>query len=692
MNTIYSKISKIMFKKQIKQEVILLIVSLVIALLIVFFKSIIYDARLVNYEDLFNNIIINKSTKQDVIKLVGNPDIKLTSTSWRYRKLVRPLFDKFLTQVSAFDFPPSFMKDIKFDIIFDQSNIVEDIKNNSCQYQQIKYINVNSSIIKLGDNEKDVYAALKKYDSGNRNQRAVTENDALLKFYGFDLDGKTLNVEMIPKKDGSYILQKMTLKSNLDKFTNNVADKDAYVNMSLSEHIWIIDEVLRDILVPALIGFILLIVFLLIIIPGNKPFLGLLLPLSAYLLGLILWLTSLAITLGYAGMFWTIAGLFFGLVGIIPVAIITCIAYSLHFYDIYLIFLTIIIVSIRLVNNRLVNMSEHKIRTKLQVIELKKRGLAIGKKIIKELICITILLLMVLLFIYCRWIIYEQRFAGNEDPFVNIIINKTTKQDVIKLVGHPDNSSNEGIVWEYLKYFRPLFGAFGPLMQVDGYSIPPSYMRVIHVNIIFNENGIVKDVQNKNNEVRYQNRKSFEFIDIMRDVFFVPLGLLTGWVVKFCFLIFLPLFLFPKTRPLLGVILILSSYVFSLALWIGCLFNVFLLAGIFWVIIGLLLALVGILPVALISCVLYGDYCIIGLMLYSILFIGARLGGYRLIHMDKNISFSQTATITQPQSQYLIECPKCKQKNVVRAFTENGGMGDSCPNCKESLQKMKGEI
>ncbi len=27
-----------------------------------------------------------------------------------------------------------------------------------------------------------------------------------------------------------------------------------------------------------------------------------------------------------------------------------------------------------------------------------------------------------------------------------------------------------------------------------------------------------------------------------------------------------------------------------------------------------------------------------------------------------------------------------------RAYVENGGMGDWCPNCKMSLQKMNGEI
>ncbi len=37
-------------------------------------------------------------------------------------------------------------------------------------------------------------------------------------------------------------------------------------------------------------------------------------------------------------------------------------------------------------------------------------------------------------------------------------------------------------------------------------------------------------------------------------------------------------------------------------------------------------------------------------------------------------------------------CPKCGTTDVYKAYTEDGGMGDWCPNCKESIQKMRGEI
>ncbi|MGO8761386.1 MAG: zinc ribbon domain-containing protein [Desulfobaccales bacterium] len=35
-----------------------------------------------------------------------------------------------------------------------------------------------------------------------------------------------------------------------------------------------------------------------------------------------------------------------------------------------------------------------------------------------------------------------------------------------------------------------------------------------------------------------------------------------------------------------------------------------------------------------------------------------------------------------------IQCPRCKQWDVHRAYIEDGGQGDWCPHCKISLQKM----
>jgi hypothetical protein len=38
------------------------------------------------------------------------------------------------------------------------------------------------------------------------------------------------------------------------------------------------------------------------------------------------------------------------------------------------------------------------------------------------------------------------------------------------------------------------------------------------------------------------------------------------------------------------------------------------------------------------------------------------------------------------------ECPQCKLDVVYKTYIENGSIGDWCPNCNKSLQKMMGEI
>ena len=37
-------------------------------------------------------------------------------------------------------------------------------------------------------------------------------------------------------------------------------------------------------------------------------------------------------------------------------------------------------------------------------------------------------------------------------------------------------------------------------------------------------------------------------------------------------------------------------------------------------------------------------------------------------------------------------CPKCGSTDITKSYIENGGMGDWCPHCQESIQKMRGEI
>ncbi len=104
----------------------------------------------------------------------------------------------------------------------------------------------------------------------------------------------------------------------------------------------------------------------------------------------------------------------------------------------------------------------------------------------------------------------------------------------------------------------------------------------------------------------------------------------TEYVLGICILIFLPLIIFKKTRPILGVILIWSTYLFGFTLWLISLVISLKYAGVVWVIIGLMLAGVGVLPIAIISSAIQADwfYVIYLIVFFAIIIFIRILGSY----------------------------------------------------------------
>jgi uncharacterized protein YlaI len=48
--------------------------------------------------------------------------------------------------------------------------------------------------------------------------------------------------------------------------------------------------------------------------------------------------------------------------------------------------------------------------------------------------------------------------------------------------------------------------------------------------------------------------------------------------------------------------------------------------------------------------------------------------------------------VTEGEESGILRCPTCGTTDLQRAYIENGGIGDWCPNCMMSLQKMRHEI
>lgn len=96
-------------------------------------------------------------------------------------------------------------------------------------------------------------------------------------------------------------------------------------------------------------------------------------------------------------------------------------------------------------------------------------------------------------------------------------------------------------------------------------------------------------------------------------------------------LILLPLAIFKKTRSFSGVGLYVASYIFGASLWVWA----FLLTYVFWgttaLFIGLFMAGVGIVPMAIIATLFQGEWSILGQLVLLLVFtLGSRMLGIYL--------------------------------------------------------------
>ena len=106
----------------------------------------------------------------------------------------------------------------------------------------------------------------------------------------------------------------------------------------------------------------------------------------------------------------------------------------------------------------------------------------------------------------------------------------------------------------------------------------------------------------------------------------------TEIVFVICILIFIPLYIFKKSRRILGVILYYRTILFGITLWLNSLLISLKYAGMIWVIIGLLFAGIGILPVAIISCMVAKEWLLgIFLIVFILIVISLRYLGLDLI-------------------------------------------------------------
>lgn len=84
------------------------------------------------------------------------------------------------------------------------------------------------------------------------------------------------------------------------------------------------------------------------------------------------------------------------------------------------------------------------------------------------------------------------------------------------------------------------------------------------------------------------------------------------WTLALCIFVLAPLSFLAKTRGFAAIGFLFSSYVFGAILWVSALLLAWELWGMVAVIIGILIAGVGVVPVALLAALFHGEWASIG--------------------------------------------------------------------------------
>jgi hypothetical protein len=115
------------------------------------------------------------------------------------------------------------------------------------------------------------------------------------------------------------------------------------------------------------------------------------------------------------------------------------------------------------------------------------------------------------------------------------------------------------------------------------------------------------------------------------------------------FLIFAPLSLIRRLRPLVGTCMVFASYVYGITLWVWSLLLTYAVWGGGAVIIGLFLMGIGVVPIAMLACVVKGSWQVFAqLVVLAALTYGVRLWG-TFLSASKEKQLSSYQNIYEPE-------------------------------------------
>jgi hypothetical protein len=118
------------------------------------------------------------------------------------------------------------------------------------------------------------------------------------------------------------------------------------------------------------------------------------------------------------------------------------------------------------------------------------------------------------------------------------------------------------------------------------------------------------------------------------------LSLISAIAFFVCLFILLPLAIFRKTRAFSGLGLFIASYVFGATLWVWGFLLTYVLWGVVALFIGLFLAGIGVVPIAMLATLFNGEWSILGQLVLLLIFtFGTRMLGYHLVEKAEQTSY-----------------------------------------------------
>lgn len=103
------------------------------------------------------------------------------------------------------------------------------------------------------------------------------------------------------------------------------------------------------------------------------------------------------------------------------------------------------------------------------------------------------------------------------------------------------------------------------------------------------------------------------------------------WTFIICILILVPLTLFRRTRGLAGLGFYIGSFIFGISMWVWCAIIALVLGGIGYLIAGILLGGIGVVPIAFFALIFNGEWSVLlQLIVLVIVVFGFRILGVYL--------------------------------------------------------------